>query len=174
MPTLLLLASISIFRMGGDIDLADVPNGAALRTMGGDIHITRAAGKVIAKTMGGNIEIRSINGSATASTLGGDIRVTVNGRGAGHDLDLYSMGGEIELMLPADFDGDFTVELEEGDGSDQDHRVISDFPLNTHESTHWRFFGGRHAVHTATGRSGSGANRVRITTIGSNITIRKK
>src|SRR5207248_11323955 len=90
MTTLLLLASISIFRMGGDIDVADAPNGAALRTMGGDIHITRAAGKVIAKTMGGNIEIRSIDGSATASTMGGDIRVTVNGRGAGHDLDLRS------------------------------------------------------------------------------------
>lgn len=174
MTTLLLLAGITIFRMGGDIDLANAPNGAALRTMGGDIRIARAAGKVIAKTMGGNIEIRSIDGSALASTMGGDIHVTVNGRGPGHDLDLYSMGGEIELLLPADFDGDFTVELEEGDGGDQNHRVISDFPLTTRESTHWRFFGGSHLVHTATGRTGSGANRVHITTIGSNITIRKK
>ena len=174
MTTLLLLAGITIFRMGGDIDLPDAPNGAALRTMGGDIHIARAAGKVIAKTMGGNIEIRSIDGSAEASTMGGDIRVTVNGHGAGHDLDLYSMGGEIELLLPADFDGDFSVEVEEGDGSDQNHRVISDFPLSTRESTRWRFFGGHHLVHTATGHSGSGANRVRIATIGSNITIRKK
>jgi hypothetical protein len=174
MTAILLLATITIFRMGGDIDLPNVPNGAALRTMGGDIHIGRAAGRVIAKTMGGNIEIRSLDGSAEASTMGGDVRVSVDGRGAGHDVDLYSLGGEIELVLPADFDGDFTVELEEGDGNDRDHRVISDFPLTTGESTHWRFFGGRHVVHTATGRIGSGANRVRITTIGSDIRIRKR
>ena len=174
MTAILLLATISIFRMGGDIDLADVPNGASLRTMGGDIHIGRAAGRVIAKTMGGNIEIRSLDGSAEASTMGGDVRVSVDGRGPGHDVDLYSLGGEIELLLPADFDGDFTVELEDGGGNDRDHRVISDFPLNTRESTRWRFLGGHHAVHTATGRSGSGANQVRIKTFGSDIRIRKK
>src|SRR5437016_6201726 len=112
MTTILLLATISIFRMGGDIKLADAPNGANLHTMGGDISVDRAAGKVVAKTMGGNIEIRALNGSAEASTMGGEIRVSVDGRSAGHDLDLYSMGGEIELTLPADFDGEFAVELE--------------------------------------------------------------
>ena len=54
----LLLATISIFRMGGDISVDDAPNGAALRTMGGDIRVTHGAGRIIAKTMGGNIEIR--------------------------------------------------------------------------------------------------------------------
>jgi hypothetical protein len=173
MTTLLLLASISIFRMGGDIRVADAPNGAVLRTMGGDIVVTRAAGRVIAKTMGGNIEIRSLDGSADVATMGGEIRVSVDGNARGHDLDLASMGGEIELTLPANFDGDISVELEEGDGN-QGHRVISDFPLNVSTSTRWHWFGGRRVVQTATGRFGSGANRVRITTIGSDIVIRRK
>ena len=173
MTTFLLLATISIWRMGGDIKLSEAPNGANLHTMGGDISVDRAAGKVVAKTMGGNIDIRALSGSAEASTMGGEIHVSVDGRAAGRDLDLYSMGGEIELTLPADFDGVFTVELEEGDGN-QNHRVISDFPLIMSESTHWRFFGGSRVVRTATGRIGSGTNRIHITTIGSDITIRKK
>lgn len=173
MTTLLLLASISIFRMGGDIKIADAPNGASLRTMGGDIVITRAAGRVVAKTMGGNIDIASLDGSGDIATMGGEIHVSVAGRAPGHDLDLSSMGGEIELTLPADFNGDITVELDEGNGN-QGHRVISDFPLNMSDSTRWHWFGGRRLVHMASGRIGSGVNHVRITTIGSDIVIRKK
>jgi DUF4097 and DUF4098 domain-containing protein YvlB len=173
MTTLLLLATISIWHMGGDIDIADAPNGAWLYTMGGDIRITRGAGNIIAKTMGGNIDIRSLTGSAEAGTMGGRIRVVVDGRGPGHDLDLHSLGGEVELTLPADFDGTFDLELEEGD-THCDLHVISDFPLSVRESKRVRFFGSNHYVQTATGRTGAGTNHVRITTVGSDITIRKK
>jgi len=173
MTTILLLATLSIWRMGGDIHVDNAPNGASLHTMGGNIRISRAAGNVVAKTMGGNIEIRSLTGSAEVSTMGGQIDVIVEGRGPGHDLDLQSLGGEIELTLPADFDGTFDVELEEGDRP-RDLRVSSDFPLNVQESTRTRWFGSKHVVQTATGKTGSGANHVRITTVGSDITIRKK
>ena len=37
--TLLLLATVSIFRMGGDVVVADAPQGASLRTMGGNIRV---------------------------------------------------------------------------------------------------------------------------------------
>jgi DUF4097 and DUF4098 domain-containing protein YvlB len=171
---ILLLSAISIFRMGGDIDLADAPNGAVLRTMGGDIRVTRGAGRIVAKTMGGNIDIRQLQGSAEAKSMGGDVKVNVVASGAGHDLEVRSMGGEIEVTLPRDFGADFVVELEEGDNDEQEHRIVSDFPLQIRESSRWRFFGGRHKVFTATGRSGSAANRVVISTIGSNITIRRR
>lgn len=173
MTTLLLLATISIWRMGGDIQVADASGGASLYTMGGDIRIERGAGRIVAKTMGGNIEIRSLAGSAEVSTMGGTVRVNVDGNGPGWDLDLHSLGGEIELTLPADFNGEFSVELEEGDRM-HDLRVVSDFPLNIQESSQARFFGSRHYVQTATGRVGTGGNHVRITTVGSDITIRKK
>ncbi|MEK6372687.1 MAG: hypothetical protein AABO58_08320 [Acidobacteriota bacterium] len=83
--------------MGGEIEVADAPNGAFLRTMGGDIDIVQ------------------LEGSADAGTMGGDIRVTVVGSGGGHDLDLHSMGGDIEVFLPHDFSADFAVELVEDD-----------------------------------------------------------
>jgi len=170
MTTLLLLAAISIWRMGGDIPLDDVPNGASLHTMGGNIRITHGAGNIIAKTMGGNIDIRSLAGSVEATTMGGTIFVNVDGNGPGHDLDLRSLGGEIELILPADFSGDFSVELEEGESP---HTVASDFPLTVHQSTRTQWFT-QHYVQTGTGHVGNGANRVRISTVGSDITIRKK
>ena len=173
MTLVFLLATISIFRMGSDINVADAPNGASLHTMGGDIVVQRAAGNVVAKTMGGNIEIQSLRGSANAGTMGGEVRVTVDANGPGHDVDLWSLGGDIELTLPAKFDGKFDISLEESDSGAQ-HQITSDFPLNVRQSTHHRLFDGARPVHIATGQSGTGVNRVHISTIAGNITIRKK
>src|SRR5438876_1179613 len=170
---ILLLAAISIFRMGGDIHVDDAPSGALLRTMGGDIRVTRGAGRIVAKTMGGNIDIRQLEGSADVGSMGGDIRVNVVGSGAGHDLDVHTLGGCIEVTLPRDFDGDFSVELEEDHDSDP-HRITSDSPLEIRRSTRWSLFGGSRKVWTATGRYGDAKNRVRISTVGSNITIRRR
>jgi DUF4097 and DUF4098 domain-containing protein YvlB len=170
--SILLLASISIFRMGGEIEVDDAPNGAFLRTMGGDIRVSRGAGKIVAKTMGGDIDIVRLEGSADAGTMGGDITVTVVGSGAGHDLELRSMGGDIEVFLPHDFSADFVVELID-ENDDEPHRITSDFPLQVRESTSWSFFQKR-KVTTATGRSGAASNRVNIRTHGSNIKIRKR
>ena len=167
--------TIVINRMGGEIEVADAPHGAVLRTMGGNIHVTRGSGKVVAKTMGGDIDIAQLEGSAEAGTMGGDIRVNVVGSGGGHDLDLHSMGGDIEVSLPHDFDGEFNIELEESTDEDSPgHSITSDFPLQLRQSTRWSLFGGRRKVFSATGRSGSAANRVSISTIGSNIRIRRK
>ena len=166
----LFLATLSIFRMGGDIRVDDAPNGAALRTMGGDIRVARGAGHIVAKTMGGNIEITHLDGSAQASTMGGNVTVNVDG---GRELDLHSMGGEIEVTLPRGFSGAFDIEIEDDDNG-VEHEIKSDFPLHVSESSRWPFFGGTRRVLTGTGRSGSGANRVRITTIGGDITIHQK
>ena len=170
--TILFLAAISIFRMGGDIRVDDAPDGAALRTMGGNIRVTRGAGHIVAKSMGGNIDIERLDGSAEVSTMGGNVTVNVAALGAGHDLDLHSLGGEIEITLPRGFSGDFSVELDDGD-SDRAHEIKSDFPLDIRQSSHWRLFS-THRILTGTGRIGSGANRVRITTVGGDITIRQK
>jgi hypothetical protein len=140
--------------------------------MGGDIRVSRGAGKIVAKTMGGDIDIVQLDGSADAGTMGGDIRVTVVGPGGGHDLDLHSMGGDIELFLPHDFSADFAVELIDDDDNEP-HHITSDFPLDVRQSTSRQFFQ-RRKVTTATGRSGAASNRVNIRTHGSNITIRKK
>jgi DUF4097 and DUF4098 domain-containing protein YvlB len=170
---ILLLASVSIFRMGGDIRVDDAPDGARLRTMGGDIRVTRGAGHIVAKSMGGDIEIRQLEGSADVGTMGGNIRVNVVSSGGGHDLDVHTLGGKIEVELPHDFDGDFVVQLEDDHG-DGRHRIISDFPLQIRESTRRHFFSRDSTIYKAIGRSGTGANRVVISTVGSDIVIRRK
>lgn len=159
--------------MGGDLAVRDASDGAVLRTMGGDIRVTGAGGSVVAKTMGGNIEVTDLTGSLDAGTMGGNVVVEVIGGGTGRELLLRSMGGEIELTLPKDFAGDFEVELEQDDEGRQ-HRIISDFPLQIRESTKRRWLRGSVGIINATGRNGGGGNRIKITTIGADIRIRRK
>jgi hypothetical protein len=159
--------------MGGDIDIDDAPHGAVLRTMGGDIGVDSARGEVVAKTMGGDIRVRNLVGSLTARTMGGNVTVEVVQASGSRSVELTSMGGSIDLTLPADFSGVFDVELEqsyEGPPS----RIISDFPLQIRKSRADRWFRPDADVLQGSGRVGSGEARVRIRTIGSDISIRKR
>lgn len=158
--------------MGGDLRVDRAPEGAVLRTMGGDIRIKQAAGEVVAKTMGGNIRVDRLDGSIDAGTMGGNVEIEVAGPGTGRTIEVHSMGGHIEVTLPRDFAGDFDVVLEQDD-NEHDHKIVSDFPLRIEESTKRRWFQ-KVRVLTGTGKSGSGGNRVRISTIGGEIVIRRK
>ena len=161
------------FSMGGNIRVDRAPHGAVLRTMGGDIRLKHAGGKVVTKTMGGNIRVDGVEDSIDAGTMGGDVDVEVVGGGSGRKIDVSSMGGEIEVTLPKDFPAEFEIELERDKDDGDRHRIVSDFPLQIQESTRRRWFR-KVTVVTASGKNGSGANRVRITTIGGNITIRRR
>src|SRR5258708_14731321 len=117
------LEKIKIHRMGGEIAGDDASDGADLETMGGDIRVTRSHNLVHAHTMGGNIEIGSADGSVNVQTMGGNIQiasasgsVTAETMGGNvtthihnpiapgmHDINLSSMGGNIELTIPKDF-----------------------------------------------------------------------
>ena len=158
--------------MGGDIDVPSAPNGAVLRTMGGDIRLESSGGDVVAKTMGGNIRVRRLSGSINAGTMGGNVDIEVFGAGSCRSIQASSMGGFLEVTLPREFAGDFEIELEQDDGG-RLHRIVSDVPLHITESSRYRWFR-KVRVLTATGRSGSGANRVRLSTIGGDITIRTR
>jgi hypothetical protein len=105
--------------------------------------------------------------------MGGDIRVNVVANGLDHNLDVHTMGGEIEVTLPRDFDGDFSRRARGG----RQHRVASDrqrFPVADPRVDPAAVLRRPRKLLTATGRSGSAANHVKISTIGSNITIRRK
>lgn len=160
------------FSMGGDIELDDARHGASLRTMGGDIRIERAGGRVVAKTMGGNIRVDRLEGSLDAGTMGGNVEVEVLGASAGRNIEITSMGGQIEITLPKDYAADFEVELEQ-DVDGPRSRIISDFPLHVTETTKRHWFK-KVSVMTAKGRNGSGGTRVRLWTAGADITIRKR
>jgi DUF4097 and DUF4098 domain-containing protein YvlB len=162
--------TLSRSSMGGDIVVAAAPGGATLRTMGGDVRVRSGGGKVIAKTMGGNVRLNAMSGSVTAGTMGGEVEVELIGA-AKRTVELRTMGGNVELIVPADFAGDFDIELErDRDGNDT---IESDFPLKVTESERWHWFK-RVTVLRGKGTSGSGTNRVRITAIGGGVRIRRK
>jgi hypothetical protein len=156
--------------LGGDVEIGDAPDGAVLRTVGGDIQVGTAHEFVVAKTVGGSIRVRQLHGSAEATTVGGNIEVNVATAG---DLELRSIGGSVELTLPASFSGTFDVELEQDDGG-SDHRIVSDFPLQVRKSARDRWFRPDAQVLTGTAKIGGGTHRVVIRTIGADVVIRKR
>jgi DUF4097 and DUF4098 domain-containing protein YvlB len=110
-------------------------------------------------------------GSLDAGTMGGNVEVEVLGAGTDRTIRIKSMGGHVEVTLPKSFGAEFEVELEQDD--DEAHQIISDFPLNITESKGHYWFK-RTIVLKGTGRNGSGANRVRLSSVGGDITIRAR
>ena len=162
---------ISQTSMGGDLEVAKAPHGASLRTMGGDIRVGSAQGRVVAKTMGGDIRIRELAGSLEAGTMGGNVNVyVVKGDG---NIEISSMGGHIEITLPANFSGSFDVQLEQDDDGPP-NEIVSDFPLQIQESKKDNWFRPDTTLLRGKGLNGSGMYRVKITTIGGDVRIRKK
>lgn len=163
---------VKISSMGGDIAVADAPNGADVSTMGGKVRVERAAGFVKASTMGGDVEIREVDGEVRASTMGGDVTVRVVGQGG--DVEIESMSGDLELTLPAGFAGDFDVELTFTRNSRQDYEIRSDFPLSQRRDEEWRR-DGRNAYKSifGEGTSGDGRHKVVLRTVNGDIVIRK-
>lgn len=165
-----------VHSMGGDIDLDSAPNGANLETMGGDIHVISASNHVRAKTMGGDIQVDSIDGWANLVTMGGDVIVHMSGNSstAKRDADISSMGGDIELTLPADFSATFDLETEYGDNTHRQPRIISDFPIKVEETTGCEYDHHHDCqVLRGTGSIGNGTHRIKIRTVEGDIVIRR-
>jgi DUF4097 and DUF4098 domain-containing protein YvlB len=162
---------ISQSSMGGDLEVRTAPDGATLRTMGGDIRVGSAQGRVTAKTMGGNITVRDLSGPVDAGTMGGNVDIEVTR--AGGDIEISSMGGHIELTLPANFSGTFDIELEQDDDGPR-NEIVSDFPLQIREKKKNNWLRPDTTVLEGEGVNGAGQYRVKITTIGGDIRIRRK
>jgi DUF4097 and DUF4098 domain-containing protein YvlB len=167
---------VSITTMGGEINVDDAPMGAAVKTMGGNIDIKRAKLYVKATTMGGNIDIGEIDGWIKANTMGGDISAVMVGdpdKGE-RDVEISSMGGDIELTLPAGISADFEIRLTYTKNSSQSYKIRSDFDLKIEESKEWEYSkGSPRKIIRGTGSVKGGKNRIKIETINGNILIRK-
>jgi len=104
--------------------------------------------------------------------MGGDVSVRVVGRGG--DVEIESMSGDLELVLPAGFSGDFDVELVFTRNSRQDYEIRSDFPLAQRRDAEWRR-DGRNAQKSiyGEGKSGDGRHKVVLRTVNGDVVIRK-
>ena len=167
---------VNITTMGGSISVDDAPMGAKVNTMGGDIDIDNAKVYTDATTMGGDIDIRKIDGWLKASTMGGNVTAVMAGdpnKGDRH-VDISSMGGDIDVTLPADLSIEFDVRLTYTKNSRKDYKIISDFDINIDESKDWTYSRGTPRKYIdGTGKVKGGKNLVRIETINGDIRIRK-
>lgn len=168
---------VEISTMGGDITVESAPAGASVSTMGGDIQITSAAGRVKAKTMGGEIEIGSLDGGGKFTTMGGDVSVRMVGDPASGDrsVEIESMGGDISLVVPDALSMSVEIEISYTKNSARDYRIVSDFPLAVNESSDWdyKWKGGGRKTITGTGTIAGGKNKIKISTVNGEVTLKK-
>ncbi|MGH9317084.1 MAG: DUF4097 family beta strand repeat-containing protein, partial [Thermoanaerobaculia bacterium] len=110
--------------MAGQVRAGAVSGSATAETSGGDIRIESVRGGLEARTAGGDVIIASIGGAADVETGGGDVRLGLTSRQAA--VTVRNAGGDVVLTLPADFRGDFDLEVA---GASPDETAIrSDFP----------------------------------------------
>lgn len=168
---------IKIKTMGGNIKLDEALYGADVTTMGGDIDVNKVIKYLNASTMGGDIEVKEINGKIKASTMGGDVTVVMVGNPAEYDRDveLSSMGGDIELTLPDGISARFDIRITYTRNSSKNFKILSEFPLDINEDEDWNYGNGdpRKSIE-GKGESASGEHKIKISTVNGNIVIKRE
>jgi DUF4097 and DUF4098 domain-containing protein YvlB len=185
---------LTIAKMGGDIDVADAPQGANLNTMGGGIHVGNAGAPVKAQTMGGDIAVDRVNGSVDASTMGGKIRIgeangavkastmagdikarVVGSSSSERDIELSSNSGTIELVVPKDFPMEVKITLAYTRDSSRNYQVVDSIGLIQQTTDDWDMSQGSPRKYIrAKGLVGSGMNHVTIKTINGDVILKQE
>jgi DUF4097 and DUF4098 domain-containing protein YvlB len=154
---------------GGNVKVRKVSGGAKLKTAGGDIVLNGASGTVEAGTAGGDIDLTNITGSIDAKTAGGDIKAELIPSGKGGS-ELKTAGGIIRLAVPEN--SKVTIEalirIEGRWGSRKSkYAVKSDFDAESYEQDDDA------EEIRATYKLNGGGERIYLSTVNSNIEIRK-
>lgn len=162
--------TVQISTMGGEIKTEDAPEGADVMTMGGNIEIKNARKFVRAKTMGGDITIDAVDGWVQATTMGGSLDVNVTG--AGGDVALTSMSGNVVLHVPRGFGMALDLEIAYTKNSRKDYQITAPGGLNATASPDWDYDQGspRKFIRKA-GSVNGGGHTVKVKTVNGNITV---
>ncbi len=89
-------------------------------------------------------------------------------------VNISSMGGDIDVTLPADLSIEFDVRLTYTKNSRKNYKIDSDFDINIEESKEWDYGRGTARKYIdGTGKVKGGKHLVRIETINGDIRIRK-
>ena len=167
---------VRVSSMGGEINIDEAPKGATLETMGGEITVKSAKEFVKAETMGGDIRIDEIDGWVDVSTMGGNVVVNMVGdpNKGRRDVDISSLGGDIELTVPEGLSMDFDIEIAFTKDSHEDCDIISDFDIKRERTDKWEGrWGDKKKYIYGTGEVGGGKNRIKIRTINGDVHIKK-
>jgi len=140
--------------LAGDVRAGAIAGSARVETSGGDIRIQSVDGWLRARTAGGDIVVPLVGGHVDAATAGGDVRIAVGVRQLKEAISIVNGGGDVALMLPADFKGELDLTVTDADPSQP--AIRSEFP----EVSISRKNG---TVH-ATGSVNGGGEKVKVST----------
>ncbi len=131
-----------------------VPAGAqvAAHTVNGAVRVSGVRGRVRASTVNGDCEIAT-RGSGEASTVNGEVRARLGSVGADDRLEFTTVNGGVSVSLPSD--ANTAVEASTVNGS-----IETEFPMTVQ---------GRWGPRHMNGKIGSGAGRLRLTTVNGSI-----
>ncbi|HEV2063114.1 MAG TPA: DUF4097 family beta strand repeat-containing protein [Thermoanaerobaculia bacterium] len=110
--------------MAGDVQAGAVAGSATAETSGGDIRIDGVKGALEARTGGGDVIVPSVGGAVDVETDGGDVRLGLTVKQA--SIAVRNGGGDVILTLPADFRGDFDLQV--SGASPEETAIRSEIP----------------------------------------------
>lgn len=166
---------------GGDIRIDLAGDDSEINTYGGDIRIKETIGDIRAKTNGGDITILSGKGYLKVNTNGGDITlkkitggVDANTNAGSvyaelipdskYETELRSLYGDIELRIPAKSSAKIQAKIR-STGGRGNYEIRSDFKPNSYRE--------KSSYVQASYKIGGGKNAISISTISSDIKIKK-
>ena len=160
-------------KSGGDIRIAEAPNGASVGTGGGHVTIGRSNGDVSATTGGGDMTVGPVNGAVELTTGAGDVRVTVTS--TNKPINIASGNGTITLILPEGMSANLDLETAFTRHHRGETRIQSDWPVSTTVTSNWDNAMGtpRRYVRTRSAIGGGGPT-IRVRTVNGNIIIRRR
>ncbi|MFH1198203.1 MAG: hypothetical protein V1720_21045 [bacterium] len=168
---------VKLSTMGGSISVDEAPNGLNVKTMGGNIQIKSAGKFVEAETMGGQIEVEAVDGGIKAKTMGGDVYVTMIGDPAKGDRDvaISSMGGDIELTVPAGLSMNVDIEIAYTKKYEDDVEIVSNFNIEQEKSKGWENdHGSKRKFLYGKATIGDGKNSIKIRTVNGVVKLKTK
>jgi DUF4097 and DUF4098 domain-containing protein YvlB len=165
--------------VNGSLSITGQPKEVKAETVMGEVEIQGRSERVSAESVNGRVAIRSAQKELEASSVNGAVEVSQSSLERGHletvsgsihyegdlkgtgDLELESVSGDIEMLLPANVAAEFEVSTFNGS-------ITNELGPQAEPK------GGRHAHHKKLEfTTGSGGTKVTITTLSGEITLRK-
>lgn len=151
----------------GDVLVRAARRGGSLSTAGGNIQLVYSGGPVRLLSGGGDITLRQAGAAVVATTRSGDINVRVVDTARTLAIELSTVGGNVQLVLPPNFGG--VVDALVIAPTDQERSILSEFEgLTITRET----IGDRVRIR-ATGRINGGGQRLQLRSEGGNILLRR-
>jgi len=158
--------------VNGSLDLGRAQGGLEVDIVNGSVDLEQATEFVRFKSTNGSIEIDALDGWFEARTVNGSVTLTMvgNPEQGKKDIMVETLNGHVELILPANFAMEVDIEVKRKGHENGFYRIVSDFEgIEIEEFDLWR----NGLLAAATGKVGSGRNRVRIRATNGDVYLRR-